>query len=390
MDEIKERLEIARWFTRDLLGTLSEGERKKLDDWLAASPEHVRDAEIIRGLVENGGLENDRSEVVRRGWKDFQRRTSPKFSRKHFYKYAAIIVFPLVVASCLFFYVTSRQADVLPIAESIQPGGPKAVLILADGKEIQLDQQQGFDLKEKDGTGISVSENQVLQYRAEERAENVAEDKEYYNTLVIPKGGEYKLQLADGTSVWLNAATKFRYPVRFSGDNRTVYLEGEAYFEVFKNKEVPFIVDMGKASLQVLGTSFNARAYKDEAGVFATLTEGKIRLNNGRQSLVLHPEEQGIADIRTGELTKRKVDSRLYSGWKDGRFIFQEQTLDEIMNTLSRWYDIRVTFENEAVRKVTFTGNLKRYDSFDKIIDMLEMTDMAHFKVDGNAIIISK
>ncbi len=168
------------------------------------------------------------------------------------------------------------------------------------------------------------------------------------------------------------------------------YLEGEAYFEVSENKDMPFIVDMSKAAVKVLGTSFNARAYPDESCIYATLAEGRILLDAGGQNLVLQPQEQGVLELVSGKMTCKKVDVTLYSGWKDGRFIFQEQTLENMMNTLSRWYDIQIFFESEAVRRMTFSGNLKRYDSFNKIIELLEMTGMAHFKINGKTILISE
>ena len=389
MDEIKKRLEIARWFTEDMLGTLSEDEREKLDDWLAESPENVRDAKIIRELVENGGLENDRSEIIRRGWKDFQGRTSSKFSRKHFYKYAAIIVFPLVVASCLFFYITSRQDTVQPIAESVQAGGAKAVLILADGKEVQLDQQRGFELKEKDGTGISVSENQVLQYHPEERPENVPVDKEYYNTLVIPKGGEYKLQLADGTFVWLNAATKFRYPVRFSGDNRTVYLEGEAYFEVCKDPHHPFIVKTSEdLGVRVLGTEFNVSAYTDDAKVVTTLLGGKVEMFHAGETIRIAPDEQVSFDYTTNEFVKQKVNASMYAAWKDGLFVFEDCPMEEIMKRLERWYDIQVFYTDENIKAIHFDGDLRKYDDFNTTLELLQKVAGLKITVKNKSVVI--
>lgn len=386
--KLEQTSRITYLISRRFTDTLSEEEEKELEDWLVADEQNRLFVENL--IQEHFFVQRQREENQYDSRTAFQNvRSRYQHHRNRFRRMlawssvAAILV--LFIGGTLFIRFLRQQEPVLQAVVAVLPAGEsRAILTLADGRRMQLGHNMMDSIVENVGTSLKVTQDELV-YR-----DSGARVELEYNVLEIPRKGEFKLILADGTKVWLNSESQIKYPVKFGQKERRVYLEGEAYFEVFKNKEVPFIVDMGKASLQVLGTSFNARAYKDEAGVFATLTEGKIQLNNGRQSLVLHPEEQGIVDVRTGELTKKKVDPRLYSGWKDGRFIFQEQTLNEIMNTLSRWYDIRVIFENEAVRKVTFTGNLKRYDSFDKIIDMLEMTDMAHFKVDGNAIIISK
>lgn len=386
--ELKQTSRITYLISRRCTDTLSEEEESELESWLAADEQNRR---FVENLVQQHYfVRRQREDRLYNSVVAFQKVRGRYEHRRNSFRRRIVwssvaAVMALLIGGTLFFSFF-RQQEAVPQTEVVflSAGESKAVLTLADGRRVQLGHRTMDSIAGNAGTCLKVTEDELV-YRD---SGNMTESE--YNVLEIPRKGEFKLILADGTRVWLNSESQIKYPVKFGTKERRVYLEGEAYFEVFKNKDVPFIVDMGKASLQVLGTSFNARAYRDEVGIYATLTEGKIQLNTGKQSLILNPEEQGVADIQSGGLTKRKVDSRLYSGWKDGRFIFQEQTLEEIMNTLSRWYDIQVFFENEAIRKVTFTGNLKRYDSFDKIIDMLEMTDMAHFKVDGNAIIISK
>lgn len=132
------------------------------------------------------------------------------------------------------------------------------------------------------------------------------------------------------------------------------------------------------------------RAYADEEQLYATLVEGTVRLSHAQQSLILYPDEQGVITFVSRKLEKRKVDANLYTAWKDGRFIFENQTLEEIMNTLGRWYDVKVFYSNEQVKQAVFNGNLKRYDNFDQIVKMLELTGVAHFKINGETIIISE
>lgn len=292
----------------------------------------------------------------------------------------------ILLAGITVVFLYHRELSVPVVADSrvIVAGESRAVLTLANGQKVQLGKEVLDTLLLCDGTAVNASGNSVV-YRAKDQSGTLV-----YNQLDIPRRGEFMLTLADGTKVWLNSESRIRYPMSFTGEERRVYLEGEAYFEVVKNEKMPFIVEMHGVAIRVFGTSFNARAYGDEPNVYTTLIEGSIGLLAGDKKLLLAPNEQGVVEVCSGNMVKRSVDVRLFTGWKEGRFLFDGQNLEEIMNTLVRWYDVQVFFRNETVRKVTFSGNLKRYDSFDKIIEMLELTGMAHFTVSGNTIFISE
>lgn len=382
--ELKSIDRLAYLLSRQLVGVLSEKELAELRQWLEAD-------ELNRQLLEEMSRKNFYTEkqveeslfhslaAFRLVQARRQRHLFRVRMRRRVASVAAVLVLGVVAAS-LYFRVPEEvkvvQTEILPAGES------RAILTLANGERLELGEQLSDSVVLQEGGRLKATGEEVS-YEGE--TVEVTEE----NVLEVPRKGEFRLVLADGTRVWMNSESRIRYPVNFAGAERRVHLEGEAYFEVAKNKDMPFVVEMGEAAIRVLGTSFNARAYKDEASIFATLTEGKIQLSAGEQTLVLRPDEQGIVG-KNGELTKKRVNTRLYTGWKDGRFIFAEQTLEEMMNTLARWYDIEVFFEDTAVREVTFTGNLKRYDSFDKIIELLEMTGMAHFKVDGKKIYVLK
>lgn len=387
--ELKQLPRIARLLSHRLTDTLSVEEEAEFENWLSADDRNLQMwKEISR---KNFYSEKEIQSHLFNALAAFHK-VQAKHHRRLFRRRVqricvgvaaiAVIAFGIIGIKMNF---TERAGKSMPVCSQFPAGESRAVLILGDGQRMELNRQMDDSVIIDAGMRLETTGGKV-----EYRQEKTQPATLIFNTLEIPRKGEFQLVLADGTKVWLNSESCIRYPVAFAGKERRVYLQGEAYFEVSKNKEIPFIVDMGKAAIQVLGTSFNARAYRDEPRVYATLAEGKIQLEAGQGSLILQPEEQGVVELASGELTRKKVDIHLYTGWKEGRFIFQEQTLEEMMNTLSRWYDIQVFYENPAVRKVTFSGNLKRYDSFDKIIGMLEMTGMAHFKVNGNTIIISE
>lgn len=387
--ESKRLARISYLIAHHLMEVSTSGENAELEQWLSENEQN-------RLLLKEIGRWNFYSEkqieehlynhmsAYGKVWTRKQQRQYKIRRRRIWTGIAAAIVLVMGMAVSLLQLPGEKDVFVTDGME-LTAGESKAVLILEDGRRMELGQYVSDSLVLSSGVSLDAA-GEELKYKEETARNEIVK----YNVLEVPRKGEFRLVLADGTKVWMNSESRLKYPVYFQGKERRVYLEGEAYFEVKKNADMPFVVDMGKTSIQVLGTSFNARAYKEEEHVYATLAEGKIRLALGERTLVLKPEEQGIVDLKKGHLSKEKVDLRLYTGWKDGRFIFQEQTLEEMMNTLARWYDIKVFYENSSVRKVTFSGNLKRYDGFDKIIEMLEMTGMAHFKVKGNTILISE
>ena len=384
MDELRKRLQIARWIAEDMLGNLDDQGRALLDAWLAESPEHVQEMEKIRGEVVAGKWEVE--EVARKGWEDFKRRKRLVLWRRVM-KYAAILLLPLAVAAGLWWHDVHSAEEAAPVVEPIVAGKTRAVLELADGKRVDLDEMRHLDLQEKDGTAITLSEDQVLRYDGE--ASTSGQQQEYYNTLWIPKGGEYSLQLSDGTRVWLNAATRLKYPVAFTGKERRVELEGEAYFEVRKDDRHPFIVSAEGVDVQVYGTSFNINTFVAQ-GVETVLLEGSVgvrRMDGGEECRIV-PGEMAVYDEGDGSLAVKEVDVALYTSWIEGLFKFEEERLEDIMETLSRWYDVEVFFYNDALRDALFTGDLRRYKNIGEHLRMLEMTTNVAFEVKGNTVFV--
>ena len=183
---------------------------------------------------------------------------------------------------------------------------------------------------------------------------------------------------------------QLKYPVRFVGKERRVYLSGEAYFEVQRDTTKPFIVVMNGNEVRVLGTEFNVRSYKDEKCQFTTLVTGKVLLTTSdRKCMELLPNEQGIVDPQ-GDIRKEQVDVALYTAWKDGNFVFRKQSLEHIMEIVERWYDLKVIFEDEWCKQVSFSGNVERYDDFSKLAEMLEATGSVKFRIKNNEIYVTK
>jgi len=223
----------------------------------------------------------------------------------------------------------------------------------------------------------------VLQYKDSVNDKSV-ESKT--NTLRVPRGGEYQLVLADGTKVWLNSDSELSYPVPFVGKERKVTLMGEAYFEVAHNKDVPFIVVTGNQEVEVLGTKFNISSYENDANIITTLVEGKVKVSdsNSESERYLMPNEQSVLNRDTDDLKKRKVDVYPFIAWKDGRFVFNNVTLEQFLLKISRWYDVEVIFEDDSLKTIKFSGDLPRYSNMTGILKIIEAEMSVHIKVENN------
>lgn len=272
---------------------------------------------------------------------------------------------------------------------AMEPGSNKAELVLADGKVLDLDaNRKKNSIKEKDGTVINNTGTSLV-YDASNKANELIS----YNSLVVPRGGEFQLELEDGTKVWVNSETRLRYPTKFPNNERVVLLEGEAYFEVSKDKNRPFIVKTQGVDVRVLGTQFNVSSYADEKSIQTTLVEGSVAVmdsKNPKTNLLLNPGYQAVYTKEAKLLENKKVNVDLYTSWKDGKFVFEQSSLYDIMNKVSRWYDVKVFYQNNAAGDINFTGTLKRYESLDRLLGMLEKTNEVKFFFKDNTIIVQK
>lgn len=268
----------------------------------------------------------------------------------------------------------------------ILPGHSHAVVTLAGGQQIALEKEIR-KIEESDGTILHSGEGELV-YKVSGKKEM---SEIMYNTVMIPRGGEYRLVLSDGTKVWLNAETELRFPVNFSGDTRDVYLKGEAYFDVKRDTNQPFLVHSSMGYVKVLGTSFNVRDYVNEREVVTTLESGKVVYFPAdlTKNVVLSPGYQ-VVDKGGDLLESRKVDPLQYTGWREGKYVFEDVTLENIMRTLTRWYDIEVVYTDSIVKNLHFTGDLERYESINVFLDFIETGGDVRFKTEGRKIIVAK
>lgn len=267
--------------------------------------------------------------------------------------------------------------------QGIQPASNKAVLILADGTEIALNSKAEGQLAAQGNTTVNKSGNGQLTYQLSNSAQTIAAP--LYNTLAIPRGGQYSLTLPDGSRIWLNAASKLRYPTQFTGKERTVELDGEAYFEIAPNKQQPFIVKVKGMQVEVLGTHFNVMAYTDEATVNTTLLEGKVKLHNDHQEeVVLQPGQEGVFGGKKG-FRVVKADIEQVMSWKNGYFIFNDEDLSSIMRKISRWYNVDIEYSSDN-KKLSYAGSISRFTNVTEVLNMLALTGTVQFKINGEKI----
>ena len=375
---------ISDLFYKDMLGLADEEEKRELDSLLVTYRLKGLDREnIIARLQEQEVFDG------KEAYREFRvlKQLGGRNRRLIWWTSIAASIVVLVVAGWWFGREPEpKSGNVQIMAEAIQPGQSRAVVTLADGQQVVLE-QANRKIEESDGTVLH-SDSGALVYMA--NAEKTTA-KVMYNTVSIPRGGEYRLELADGTKVWLNAATELRFPVNFTGDMREVYLKGEAYFQVKRDEKHPFIVHTSMGAVEVLGTSFNVRDYEDEREVVTTLETGKVMYVSGntREKVTLNPGYQ-VLEKESSPVEVRKVDPLQYTGWREGKYVFEDVALEDIMRTLCRWYDIDVVYANPAVKKFHFTGDLERYESISIFLSFIETGGDVKFKTEGKTIIIGK
>lgn len=366
----------------------TDDEEILLNQWLSAHSSHRRYYENALQYYARGSQFANSPDELKKALKNIHRKAGiyTPYLNTRIVAIASIAASLLLLVLFQFYKVGEPDRFISDQqVQSIVPGSNKAILILADGTEHDL--TSGNDsFIDTDGNEIKNTGNQ-LEYISKNN--QTAEIK--YNTLKIPRGGEYFLILSDSTKVWLNSETTLRFPVQFAADIRHVELTGEAYFEVSKNKNSPFIVTSENQTVKVLGTEFNISSYPDSRAILTTLVKGSVEVslnNNPSEKQLLKPSEQSYVANNESTIKTKKVDVNLYISWKSGRFVFQDQTLEEIMNTLSKWYDVQFAFTNEEDKNLRFTGNLERYADFSEILKKIERTNEVDFMIENKKITI--
>ncbi len=264
--------------------------------------------------------------------------------------------------------------DVGPVAE-------RAILALGDGSKLMLD-------KVKNGTVINQGKTKVVKTDGKLAYNAVKNNAETaFNTLTTPRGGHYRVELPDGTQVWLNAASSIRYPTAFTADTRTVEITGEAYFEVTKNKKMPFIVKVNSTEVRVYGTHFNVMAYNDEKAVKTTLLEGSVKCINGKTSCMLKPGEQSELEKDGQYKVSANVDVSDAVAWKNGLFHFENADIESVMRQISRAYNVDIIYNKKPTDH--FIEEIPLNSPLSEVLKVLELTGKVHFDIQGKQVIVS-
>lgn len=277
-----------------------------------------------------------------------------------------------------------RSEEKQAVLARVNHGEPKAELILPQGEVVQLDTSSREILFSNNQVKVRSIGNALVYDSVSSSA--IVE----FHTVRVPTGAEFSLRLSDNTQVYLNSGSSLRYPVRFTGDVREVFLTGEGYFEVTKDVERAFVVKVGEMDVRVLGTSFNVSAYPEDKVVETTLVEGKVRVEYKDKERILNPGMQLKFDRVKGEMDVRVVDTEVYTSWKDGYYYFKRESLERIMVMLSRWYNLNVFFQNSDLKDMEFGGRLKRYEDITYLLKKMEETRDVKFEINGNTIIIKR
>jgi transmembrane sensor len=375
--------------------SLSPEEAARLREWLAVSDDRVALIERMKTDPEWVQSELQRMEEVNteRIWSKLETRLKPTPSiplpthtkRRRWYYVAAASFILCASASWLWFTQNHPTPKPIVVTTDVKPGGNKAILTLADGRTIDLGTTANGVVADQGSSRVAKLSDGQLAYKktVDEKPAAIA-----YNSLSTPKAGQFSLLLPDGTHVWLNNASTIRYPVAFTGPDRTVELAGEAYFEVAKDAAHPFHVKVQNgATVDVLGTSFNIMAYTDEPTQHTTLLDGSIRVTENNQSALLKPAEQTALDAHGTLQVTPDVNVEEVIAWKNGFFHFDHTNLQATMRQLARWYDIDVEYQGD-VPDHEYKGRIQRDLLLKDVLHGLE-TDQIHFKLDGRKLIVT-
>lgn len=386
----------------EITGDLNDKEKEELKRWTESSNENLELYDKIRREVGTKTLQKENLAIEKeKYWNQIEsliHKDKKRILVSTLMKYAAIFIIAIIfsgLAYYQFYYKNEKITNVQNVAVTeLVPGEQKALLVMSDGSNVNLGKEKNNSIKEKDGSVIKNDDNN-LTYNTQESGLNEKQQskKMLYNTLITPKGGEYSIVLSDGTKVQMNAGSKLKYPITFNRNIREVELEGEAYFEVKHLNDTPFLIKTNDYNIEVLGTSFDVLAYKEDSKVITTLVEGSIKIkdfDNSGNEILVKPNEQVILNKLEKGIHIKEVDVNNYIAWKEGRFVFVRQNLEEILKILSRWYNFQVDYENDELKTIVFTGNMDRYEQLSTALNMIAQTNKVNFIIEENEVKVIK
>ena len=373
---------IWQWIGDYCSGLMDKSEEQELRAWMDEAEENklffmegvkmVREYQVVTRSDKNASdsLKHVREKIKARGRRQLWIQITAVAS--------VVILFALSFA---FFYMPELERE-SPVSAKVHAGGMKATLIVANGIQVDLMQDNLQDVVRQYGATVLEDKKNELRYDNVEVNEEI-EEKPVYHTISTPVGGEYHFTLADGTMVWLNSSSRLTFPTRFTGDAREVLVEGEVYFGVQHDESKPFIVRVNDVSVRVLGTEFCISAYPENEGVMTTLVRGAVQVTSGNNQVVLKPGYQAVVDQYSGAISQRAVELSLYTSWVRGIFEYENMELNDIMVQLARWYDVQFTFSASECKERRFTGVIRKYEDLNDVLDMIEKTTNVKFIING-------
>lgn len=364
-------------------GIASARESKELNDWYR---------ELAEQSSEFPEDENDTYQEMLDRLKEATPPVSKAVSWPKFIAAASIIA---MIGAGTFFILHKKQNPASQIAglRDITAGTNKAILTLYNGHKISLTDAQNGKLTSQQGVTITKAANGQIVYHMDNIAGsddqiNSSTVKQAYNTITTPAGGQFQIVLPDGSVVWLNASSSIKFPVSFAGlKQRNVELTGEGYFSVKHNEQLPFKVTTRSQVTEDIGTEFNIEAYEDATAIKTTLVQGAVKVTSGVNNVLLKPGQQAIAN---NGLRVTAVNTEDVIAWKNGYFQFEDETLDHIMKSISRWYDVRISFTDDSLKNARYGFVTTRMTNISALLKLIEDTGDVHFKLEGDTIIVSR
>lgn len=361
-----------------LQDNLTEPERDELDEWIEAAPENMK---LFEELTDEENLQAAQTWFQKQEANKKRKRTRYQDIRRGIRSGVPSLIWYLAAACIVALFIgvywltkTAIVTETPPTAKrqaDIEFDSSKTVLILSNGQLVSLDSVQ--TVKQKDFT----IENGSVVYSPKSSTDTV------YNSVVVPTGKQLKIQLSDGSNVWLNASSTMRYPVAFSTNSRTVELTGEGYFEVKHDSAKPFTVTSGEQTVTVLGTGFNINVYQNEKPT-TTLIHGSVKISTPTTSKMLNPGEQ--SEVSGREINIKKVDLSEIVAWKEGLFLFRSAPIETVAAQLQRWYNVEIEYRGKP--KEHFNATIKRTESLQRVLQILEGSGYVHFQLEGRKLIV--
>jgi len=396
MENLHPLFKIAAIIAKQKNGTITDAEHSILQNWLS---ENDKNKSIFQKLQNNEYLSvqlNDLNSIdtphaytsVLKQISEKEYGTKPVKGYSYILKYAAVAAVLIIAA---YFVIPHMQKETTTIVaqQSFTPGHKQAILVASNNKEIKLD-----SVSEKiiaDNGLARITQNKTnLRYNKITTSSSQT-DTLQFNTLITPRGGEYSITLSDGTEVFLNADSKLIYPVVFSQKSRKVILEGEAYFKVAHSSTQPFIVNTNNVDLTVYGTIFNVSSYANDPIIHTTLVEGSVGLSiKNKAETIIAPGEQWQYNKKTEEITTNTVDTEQFIAWTKGRFMFENEPIENILTKMARWYNFKFAFKDSSIKDQRFSLSLNRDEDVSKILHLFSAASSIKFSIQKDTILVSK